>query len=95
MVLQARIPYLGLRVPLKCFRSWRYLAKRNKFQRHRTALDGSAMAMRPRAIRLQQRVSVLLANIEAEAEVRKLNGRAMNLVICLTRSHTHNSRADA
>ena len=31
----ARIPYLGLRIPLKCFRGWTSYARRNKYGRDR------------------------------------------------------------
>jgi len=63
----ARIPYLGLRIPLKCFRGWTTYARRHKYERHQSKLERDAMCFRPRAIQLQQRVSRLLADAEAAA----------------------------
>ena len=39
----AKIPYLGLRVPLKCFRSWLSFARRAKFERSRELLAVGAL----------------------------------------------------
>ena len=52
----SRIPFLGLRIPLKCFRAWAWLKGRNKFQRHRQALTVGALHLRPRAIGVLRRV---------------------------------------
>ena len=63
----ARIPYLGLRIPLKCFRAWRLLTKATKFARARSALAVGALGLRPRAVRIQRRVCEILMAAEDAA----------------------------
>ena len=63
----ARIPYLGLRIPLKCFRAWALLSKRKKFARHAAALHVGAMHLRPRAFRVLSRLCTIVDQAEQEA----------------------------
>ena len=66
----ALIPFVGLRVPLKCYRAWAAFARRQKLARHKQVLRVRALHLRPRAIRVLSRVVALLS----EAEEAALNG---------------------
>ena len=63
----ARIPFIGLRIPLKCFLAWYSLSKRRKFARHMAALHVGALHLRPRAIRVMTRVGEIVDRAERRA----------------------------
>ena len=63
----SKIKWIGLRIPLKCFRAWNSLTRRNKFQRRRQKLAVGALHMRPRAIRVLSRVALILQKAEEAA----------------------------
>ena len=59
----SRIPYLGLRVPLKAFRAWAVLTRHEKFKRAREALAVGALHLRTRYFRLHERVAAILEEV--------------------------------